>query len=142
MDYKDTRAQRLRELIQAEGLPERGQMTRFAARIGRSISQVSQWLGGHRQIEEESARHIEQRCRKPLYWLDGALPSPPLVAMQEQAQYNANPWPFINISRADFQELTPEQRSELEGYARGLIALNRRAGQTVSTAQAGKADGN
>ena len=141
MDYKDTRAQRLRELIQAEGLPERGQMTRFAARIGRSISQVSQWLGGHRQIEEESARHIEQRCRKPLYWLDGALPSPPPVAMQEQAQYNANPWPFINISRADFQELTPEQRSELEGYARGLIALNRRAKQTMSTAQAGGANG-
>lgn len=127
MDTRSTRVARLRELIDAEAPPERGKMTRFAERIGRSASQVSQWLGGTRTIEEVSARHIEQRCRKPLYWLDAqeALATV-LEAREPERPYLVTPWPFINISAADFQELSPEQRAELEGYARGLIAANRR----------------
>lgn len=132
MDLKTIRAARLQELVDAEPPPDRGKKTRFAARIGRSPSQLAQWLSGIRTIEETSARHIEQRCRKPLHWLDGIEQNPTVLYAQEpERPYLVNHWPFINITAADLQELSPEQRAELEGYVRGLLAANRRLSQAT-----------
>jgi len=49
-----------------------GGLTRFADRIERSPSQVSQLIGKTqiKTIERKLARHFEQMCKMPEGWLD------------------------------------------------------------------------
>lgn len=74
MSIRDIRLQRLLVLLAEHS----GRRAELAARLGKSPSQLSQWLGGHRTITEESARQIEARAKKPSGWLDASdLDAPP-----------------------------------------------------------------
>jgi transcriptional regulator with XRE-family HTH domain len=67
MEIREVRLSRLVELLAEED----GHRAKLAGRLGISPSQLSQWLGRHRTITEESARKIESKARKPPAWLDG-----------------------------------------------------------------------
>jgi transcriptional regulator with XRE-family HTH domain len=68
MDIREVRLSRLVQLLGEEA----GRRVDLARRLGISPSQLSQWLGRHRTITEESARRIEAKAKKPPAWLDGA----------------------------------------------------------------------
>lgn len=67
MDIREVRRERLLLLLAEEG----GKRNKLASRIKKSPSQLSQWLGHHRTITEDSAREIERNAGKPAWWLDG-----------------------------------------------------------------------
>jgi SOS-response transcriptional repressor LexA len=48
-----------------------GNQAAFARFIERAPSMVHQWISGHRNIGDGSARHIEMRFRLPIGWMDG-----------------------------------------------------------------------
>ena len=72
MDIREVRLARLLDLLAEEG----GRRNVLAARIKKSPSQLSQWLGRHRTITEDSAREIEANAKNPPGWLDAPTPSP------------------------------------------------------------------
>lgn len=84
MDIREIRLQRLLALL-GEHNGKRGDL---ATRIGKSPSQLSQWLSRYRTITEDTARDIEAKARKPPGWMDDANaaplapqpPPPPLAA--------------------------------------------------------------
>jgi len=77
MDVKQIRLQALQRLIDEDKGGDRGKKARTAQRIGKSPAQLSQWLSGYRSIDEESARDIEARARKPRGWMDTIIASEP-----------------------------------------------------------------
>lgn len=66
METREIRLERLLALL-AE---EHGKRAKLAARLKKSPSQLSQWLGRYRTINEDSAREIEHNAGKPAGWLD------------------------------------------------------------------------
>jgi hypothetical protein len=68
MPVEEVRLWNLRYLADREG-----GVTRFAERIGRSQSQVSQLIGKtpSKVLERKLAREIEKACAMPSGWLDG-----------------------------------------------------------------------
>lgn len=94
----EIRRARLQELIDEVGGPKR-----LSDLIDRAPSQISQWLnaspdsksGKPRQISSQSARYIEERCRKPVGWMDatpGTAESPAQHATAEQRGGTGNPY--------------------------------------------------
>lgn len=65
MDVKEIRRLNLEALAAATG-----GTTALASKLGKSPSQISQWLGGYRSMTEESAREVETSLRKPFRWMD------------------------------------------------------------------------
>jgi DNA-binding transcriptional regulator YdaS (Cro superfamily) len=59
----------LRTLITAD---YGGSQAQFARAIGRSPSQVNQWLTGHRKLDIKGSRHIEEKLRLPVGYFQGA----------------------------------------------------------------------
>jgi transcriptional regulator with XRE-family HTH domain len=66
MEIREIRLERLLALL----TEERGKRASLAARLKKSPSQLSQWLGRYRTISEDSAREIERNSGKPVGWLD------------------------------------------------------------------------
>lgn len=66
MDIREVRLNRLLVLLNEE----KGKRKQLAARIKKAPAQLSQWLGRHRTITEDSAREIEANAGKPHGWLD------------------------------------------------------------------------
>ncbi len=82
MDLADIyaiRRSRLQDLI--DGRFDENQAALSVA-IGRSASQVNQWLSGHRSITDPSRDLIESKCGLPPGWLD-APPAPTVPARPE-----------------------------------------------------------
>lgn len=63
----DKRKQRLLELIATR---YGGSQSSFAEATGMTLSQIGQWLGGHRNMNEKTARKIESLCGLPRGWMD------------------------------------------------------------------------
>lgn len=86
-DIKETRLSRLRTLLdECEG-----KQVRLGKRIGKSPSQINQWLSGIRTISEESARTIEERAKKPPHWLDQAHPAQEVPRPSQETRPEATP---------------------------------------------------
>lgn len=71
MEIKEKRKTRLEQLLAEEPGPPRGKKQRLAKRLGKAPAQISQWLSGYRTIDEDTARDMERKARKPAGWLDG-----------------------------------------------------------------------
>ena len=97
------RLEKLREL-----LDRYGKQAELARAIGRSPSQVGQWLGGHRKLGDGSARNIEIKLGLPMGWLDTA---PALRAAERPPPYNV--------------ALLPNWRDELVALAVGMSDAGR-----------------
>lgn len=103
-DISEIRRRRARELAEREG-----GLTRFADRLGRSESQVSQIIGTNpvRNIGSRLARDIESAFKKPSGWLD----SLPNRVAEEPVTYTADlPKDAVDVARK-FSEATPEARA-------------------------------
>lgn len=70
VNTKETRLEWLKRLIDAYPGPDRGKKARFAASVGKAPAQISQWLGGTRSIEDETAREIEKRLGLARWTMD------------------------------------------------------------------------
>lgn len=66
----DVMQQRLDNLLRCRRERYNDVTGRLAKAIGRSPSQVYQWISGTRKISEGSARYIERKLRLPEYWMD------------------------------------------------------------------------
>jgi hypothetical protein len=83
VNTKETRLEWLKHLIDTHSGPDRGKKARFAAAVGKAPAQISQWLGGTRSIEDETAREIEKRLGLPRWTMDAQVSrdsGPPSVA--------------------------------------------------------------
>lgn len=78
------RVERLKKLI-AESYEGRNKI--FSSKSGIAESQISQYIGGNRNIGEKTARKIELIAGKPMGWLDGSVH----IAEEQPATYNVNP---------------------------------------------------
>lgn len=70
VNVRESRQAALTLLLEEDAGPIRGRKQRLAARIKKAPAQVSQWLSGYRTIDEETAREIEKRAKKPPRWMD------------------------------------------------------------------------
>lgn len=68
MKTKEIRRRRLDMLIDEDYA---GKQALFAAAVGKTPSQISQIMTGHRGLGEDLAREIERATGKPRGWLDG-----------------------------------------------------------------------
>jgi cyanate lyase len=76
----------------------------LAAKIDRSQNYCSQLLLGKKSFGEDIARHIEEKLNLLKWDLDGGAG-----------------WPFKGIDRRSFDELTYDQKMEIQGLARKAI---------------------
>ncbi|SDY38015.1 LexA family transcriptional regulator [Nitrosomonas sp. Nm58] len=89
-------------------IEEAGGLTRFAEKIGKHQSQVSQWVnespdsatGKPRAMSSRSARDIEEICRKPRGWMDQPIEH----IHKSSAIYDQEP--VISSKRISFEEDT------------------------------------
>lgn len=133
----EIRRQKLAELAE-----QFGGVRRLADKIGRSESQVSQWInaakdsktGRPRGMRNDSARFIEQACNKPSGWLDGIVKdtAPPPSQPQELT-------PFESAVLKAIRDIPPRQRERFLGYLEGKIEeLTERDREEVKTAEVGR----
>lgn len=111
-----------------------GSLAAFASHLGRSESQVSQWInasinsgtGKPRYMRTSTARWIEQVCGKPAGWMDidhGAdspdlYPSYSMTDTSRTVESNVvayATWPFKRIDQARFLALPAEEQAVIEG---------------------------
>jgi len=64
------RSIKLRELIDSDKRFN-GLQKAFADRVGLTVGQVNQWLSGHRNMKDTSAREIEKKLGYEAGWLEG-----------------------------------------------------------------------
>lgn len=83
MDVKELRRAHLERLLDTEPGPSHGKRARFARRIGKSATQLSQWLSGYRSLDDETARGIEAKVGLARWTLD--LPPATGYVVQETA---------------------------------------------------------
>jgi len=94
---------------------------RFAERIGKDPSQVSQWLnaspdsrtGKPRGMRSSTCREIEAKLGKPENWLDrdhGGDADPHEI------------WPFARITAADWSRLGAVAKADIEDYVEMKLA--------------------
>jgi DNA-binding transcriptional regulator YdaS (Cro superfamily) len=112
MDKASARRHRLRQLLDREPYLGRGGQARLAADIKRAPAQISQWLGGARTLNEESARNIEEMLKLPFLWMDGA----PDTA-----------WPFSRITPQQWADLSAEERLKAEAVVQLLLDMEGRS---------------
>ena len=114
------RQQRLLRLNQLIGDTYGGKVKAFAAAMEFKGEQVSRWRSGKQGISEESARHIEDAHKLPLFWCD--LPDsdlPAVIQTQEPKAVYHIPSPqseFDPIIRA-----TARLMAELDLSSRRLV---------------------
>ena len=118
-DIRDVRVDRLQLALKEAG----GKKAALARSIGKAPSQLSQWFSGYRTIEEESAREIERKLRKPLGWLDAADQSsaPPQQAREPAPPYGLPAALAILGQALETAALTEEQRDEISDAMHQLV---------------------
>ena len=130
----ETRRQRLLVLRHECG----GQVRDLSRRVAKDPTQVSQWLNGHRNISEPSARHIEARMRKPHGWMDLPVSGTEQIHKEiEHFELSPDPfgWPFrvpyqrllaLNVTELrqldDFMEFLPSKSDASHSAATGARA--------------------
>lgn len=99
-----------------------GNQTALAAAVGVKPPQVNRWVSEtaseKRRITEDSARHIEEKCRKPLGWLDIA----DLVEHESHTEQRPAPvtgWDSVVAAWAIANEL---ERAVALAWAKALLA--------------------
>jgi hypothetical protein len=130
MDKYERRRQRVLELIK---LRFEGRQARFAEAIGRDANYVSRMLympgkAGKKRIAEDMRDTIERACHLTPGWLDMDPGTPvildgAMVAAEPTAAYAAASWPFLKITRPQWESLSQSERSVVESV--GLALLDR-----------------
>lgn len=95
---------------------EHGGIGKLADLLEKDQSQVSQWInasinsgtGKPRGIRSSTCRYIEEKCNKPIGWLDKDHSSP------RQKETSTLIWPFENISYEKVKNLSPRDLIRLE----------------------------
>jgi transcriptional regulator with XRE-family HTH domain len=118
-DVREIRLDRLHEALKEAG----GKKASLAREIGKSPAQLSQWFSGYRTIEEESAREIERRLRKPVGWLDSKTAAGPAnTALREPTPpYGLRAALEILGAALESTTLTEDQRDEISDALMQLV---------------------
>lgn len=120
----ETIKKKLAEVI-ASGIKQ----TQIAQHCDVSKQAVQSWKNTGR-IDKRHLQALSEVSGRPLtWWLDmaedpPAQPPPTLTAMERTPTYiGSDPsWPFQTVQRRDYDKLTMQQRSQVEGYIHGLLA--------------------
>ena len=109
-------ADQLRELIKTRF---DGVQAKFARAIGRSESQVSQWMSGYRNLEGKVARHIEMKLGLPQGYIRTESDQ---EAQQDRAPYAVIPhWQVNDRMIAEVVALMVETDAEGRALALGAV---------------------
>ncbi len=122
MDARVDRRTLLRKLIDDRF---HGRVAEFARAIGRSPSQVHQWLHGHRRLGDAGARHIEKTL--PGLWqgyFDGEPPPSDLETVADRIKEIRKKF---NLSQEDLAKAAGVTKSAVSQWERGLTAPDRDA---------------
>lgn len=87
---------------------------------------VYDWIRHGRFGKDRFGALVAWSGRSLHWWFDLPEPWPaqassPAPGVAEQAGVYLTNWPFRTISKAEFDELPPDARLEIEGYARGTV---------------------
>ncbi len=121
------RAAQLRSLID---LKFNGRQIDFSKKTKISTAQVGQWLGGHRVMNEKSARKIEQLCGLTSGWLDGSTDT-----KDDSSVHQSGGWPFIEISESEWINLPDRTKGLIEGYVKKMIEQSQKFAANSSDSQ-------
>jgi SOS-response transcriptional repressor LexA len=125
MKNQDMRRDKLKDLIQNRF---DGKQSAFASAIGKSPSQVNQWLAMRRPIGEKVARDIELALSLPRGWLDGdseaepsnVVPTSPEQSVPLLAWVRAGTWGEIDDHDPQTSARVPVWQSKPSRYAFAL----------------------
>lgn len=141
MDKYERRRQRVLELIK---LRFDGLQARFAEAISRDANYVSRMLypptkPGRKRIAEDMRDTIERACHLTPGWLDMDPGTPVIIdgemeVSEPRAAYSPAHWPFLKISRPEWETLTQSERTVIESV--GLALLDRMPRKRRSSPQA------
>lgn len=100
---------------------ESGSIRRFAEKIGKDPSQISQWInaapdsrtGRPRGIRSTTCRDIERLIGKPEGWMD--------VDHVDKSSEHAATWPFMSIAPARYAQLPDRVKGLIEGRVAAMI---------------------
>lgn len=112
MDATDIRRERLKQWIQEEFDGRVASLCRYYDLPGSMASYLSQLLSGHRVFGERAARNLEQKCRRPVGWLDTS-PKPEEVEV-------------LRFDRQRCAKLKPEDRELIESFIVMILDRNDR----------------
>ena len=116
MDIREIRLQALFRLLAEHG----GKRVAVSKLIGKSPSQISQWLSRNRTITEESARDIERRAGKLKGWMD----STDGIHLEARTSAFVQPSPPPSITLADALEVLGIELAKVSPDLREAVATN------------------
>ena len=124
----EIRKRRLRQWIDEHC---EGSQTRFVRGTDMTTAMLGQWLGGHRNMREDSAREIERKKRMPRGWLDER---PESAAWEKDPEKLATliqgmtAWDERTIAIANaFQAMAEEKRRVVEAVINSLVPQEQEA---------------
>ena len=105
----NARRERLRSYMRLEC---NGRQVELAEELGKSPATVSRFFNekNRKRIGEELAREIEEKLKKPRYWLDGV-----------ELDKGSDQWPFLSIAISELRGLTGEQLASIETVMRTVL---------------------
>jgi transcriptional regulator with XRE-family HTH domain len=118
-DIREIRVAQLQRALKEAG----GKKAELARAIGKAPAQLSQWFSGYRTIEEDSAREIERKLRKPHGWLDSLdnpNPGPPHLR-ETPAPYGLAAALVILGQALEAPDLTDEKRDEISDALHQMV---------------------
>jgi len=140
---RQSEAAALQRIIDASNLLKKDVIAK--SKIG-NPSYLTQLLNGDRPLNlttacqlaaalgvklDELSPRLAQTVREAGYLLEQGVTSVPIVREPEPA-YRVSDWPFSSITPAEFQQISPMGRAELEGIARGMVIESRRKKQAAA----------
>lgn len=124
MDVKQVRLMRLTELL----IEHNNVKASLAKTIGKAPAQVSQWFAGVRTINEDTARTIERKARRPRMWMDTPPDGITEIPRVQEPTPDFSTWPFNRIDYHAVQRMSPEQ---LDHMQTGMLLLAAQLGVKI-----------
>lgn len=112
MDATDIRRQRLKQWIQDEFDGRVASLCRYYSLPPSMASYLSQLLSGHRVFGERAARSLEEKCRRPVGWLD-------IDPKAEEVE-------VLRFDKQRCAKLKPEDRELIESFIALVLERNDR----------------
>lgn len=130
----DPLGQKLLQVLREQGHPD--DLNHLAAQLGVTVQSTYDYIRHGRLAKERYARLVEWSGRPLDWWFDVQTPAKQRAA-EESAAYAG--WPLPGTTMAELREtLSPDQRAEVTGYLKAMLAEARRT--HAASASAGSAD--
>lgn len=131
----DPLGQKLLQVLREQGHAD--DLNYLAAQLGVTVQPTYDYIRHGRLAKERYARLVEWSGRPLDWWFDVQTPAQ-IRAAEEAAAYAA--WPVPGVTLAQIRAaLSPEQRAEVTGYLKAMLAEAQRA--QPATASAGSPSG-